>query len=102
MVSKVVTANRLSDGLAVWLGASGRWSERIDEAFVARHDDAVRSLEACAKQALGDNKVVEVNVVDVVEEGIHLRPARLRERIRADGPTIPYGRDARVTHRVAG
>lgn len=36
------------------------------------------------------NKVVDVNIVDVVEENGKLWPTRLRERIRAAGPTVHY------------
>jgi hypothetical protein len=88
MADKVLTANRLSDGISVWLDASGIWNEQLQAAFVARHKEAVDALEG--KQAFADNKVVDVNVVDVEEIDGVLRPLRMRERIRAAGPTIPY------------
>jgi len=84
-MKKVLTANRLTDGIAVWLDANGRWSERIETALVARHDDAVSGLEQAGKSAFNRNVIVDVALVDV-ESGIH--PLRLRERIRAAGPTI--------------
>lgn len=90
MTDKVLTANRLSDGISVWLDAAGNWNESLQEAFVARHKEAVDALEATGKQAFADNKVVDVNVVDVEEVDGVLRPLRMRERIRAAGPTIPY------------
>lgn len=90
MVDKVLTANRLSDGISVWLDASGNWSESLQDAFVARHAEAVAALEATGKIAFDDNKVVDVNVVDVEEADGVLRPLRMRERIRAEGPTIDY------------
>lgn len=90
MAEKVLTANRLADGISVWLDAAGNWNESLQEAFVARHKEAVDALEATGKQAFADNKVVDVNVVDVEEVNGVLRPLRMRERIRAEGPSIPY------------
>jgi len=90
MVDKVLTANRLSDGISVWLDAAGEWTVAVQDALVARHAEAVAALEAIGKQAYADNKVVDVNVVDVQEIDGMLRPLRLRERIRAEGPTIVY------------
>jgi hypothetical protein len=90
MVDKVLTANRLSDGIAVWLDAAGRWTENLQEALVARHAEAVSSLEAIGKRDFAENKVVDVNVIDVEETEGKLWPTRLRERIRAQGPTMDY------------
>ena len=90
MADKVLTANRLSDGISVWLDAAGTWNESLQVAFVARHKEAVEALEATGKQAFADNKVVDVNVVDVEEVDGVLRPLRMRERIRAEGPSIAY------------
>ncbi len=90
MAEKVLTANRLGDGIAVWLDANGQWTENLQEAFVARHSEAVEALEAAGRRAFASNLVLDVNVVDVEEHGGVLRPKRLRERIRALGPTIAY------------
>src|ERR1700761_3565016 len=90
MVDKVLTANRLTDGIAVWLNASGEWTTVLQEALVARHAEAVAALEAIGKQSYADNKVVDVNVIDVQETNGVLWPLRLRERIRAEGPTMEY------------
>jgi hypothetical protein len=43
--TKVLTANRLTDGIAVWLGASGEWTASLRDAFLARHEDAVAAIE---------------------------------------------------------
>ncbi|MDR6758220.1 hypothetical protein J2Y48_003519 [Mycoplana sp. BE70] len=90
MVQKVLTANRLADGISVWLDAAGNWNESLQAAFVARHKEAVEALETTGRQAFADNKVVDVNVVDVEDVDGALRPLRMRERIRAEGPSIPY------------
>lgn len=88
MVVKVLTANRLVDGEAVWLGADGGWHDRIDGALIARHPEAVEALEEAGKAASRSNLVVDVNVIDVEERGETFYPIRLRERIRVSGPTI--------------
>lgn len=90
MVDKVLTANRLSDGIAVWLDANGEWSEDLQSALVVRHAEAEASLEEIGKRDFSANKVVDVNIVDVAEADGRLWPTRLRERIRAAGPTIQY------------
>ncbi len=90
MVDKVLTANRLTDGIAVWLDASGIWVEDLQSALVARHAEALASLEEIGKRDFSENKVVDVNIIDVAEEDGQLWPTRLRERIRAAGPTIEY------------
>jgi hypothetical protein len=90
MTDKVLTANRLADGIAVWLDAGGAWNERLQDALVARHAEAVTSLEAIGKRDFSANLVVDVNIVEVEEVNGTLRPLRLRERIRAAGPTMDY------------
>jgi hypothetical protein len=49
-----------------------------------------RAIEAAGHKALADNRVVDVNVIEIEETESGPRPYRLRERIRADGPTIDY------------
>ena len=65
MVDKVLTANRLTDGIAVWLDANGAWVTSLQDALVARHAEAVAALEDIGKKAYADNKVVDVNLIDV-------------------------------------
>lgn len=52
MGDKVLTANRLTDGIAVWLDANGKWSTALQEALVARHAEAVAALEAIGKNPM--------------------------------------------------
>lgn len=90
MADKVLTANRLADGIAVWLNAGGQWTENLQEALIARHTEAASALEEIGKRDFSANLVVDVNVIDVEEENGVIRPVRLRERIRAAGPTMEY------------
>jgi hypothetical protein len=83
---KVLTANRLTDGEAVWFG-NGSWIESLGPAEVVGDKEGEARLEAIGKAASDNNEVVDVNLIDVelVDGGIV--PLRLRERIRAAGPT---------------
>ena len=87
-MNKVLTANRLADGIAVWLGANGQWLENIDNALIARHQEAADALSDAGKSAFNDNLVVDVDLIDFEEVEGDIYPVRLRERIRAAGPTI--------------
>ena len=42
---QVITANRLRDGLAVFMTHAGSWSDRIDDAVVALEPEAAAALE---------------------------------------------------------
>ena len=42
---QIVTANRLRDGIAVFLNRSGQWSEKIDEATLALEPEAAGALD---------------------------------------------------------
>ena len=84
---KVLTANRLSDGIAVWY-ADGGWAETVGHAYVAHDKTAEDRLEAIGAAAAANNEVLDVNVIDVtIVDGL-VEPVRLREKIRAAGPTI--------------
>ncbi len=87
-MNKVLTANRLTDGIAVWLASDGKWIERIDRALIARHAEAAETLEEIGKAAVFDNTVIDVAVIDVEEIDGRIVPLRMREKIRAAGPTI--------------
>lgn len=97
MTLKVLTANRLIDGEAVWFGSDQIWHETIDYAEVAHDAAAEERLEALGKQSVARNEVIDMDLVDVdLLEG-EIRPLRLRERIRAAGPTnrTDLGKQAR-------
>jgi predicted secreted protein len=90
MSLQILTANRLTDGVVVWYDKEGQWNEKISGSDVARTKDDAARLEAIGKQAFADNLVVDVNLIDIEEVDGRIRPLRLRERIRAEGPTIEY------------
>ena len=86
----VLTANRLTDGIAVWYDRDSKWNEWIGRSIVANTKEEAERLEAVGKKSYADNEVLDVNLVAVEEIEGQIRPLRLRERIRAEGPTIEY------------
>ncbi len=80
----VVTGNRLLDGIVVYLADGGLWVEDIQQAAVLETKEA-----ADASLPGAGEDIVSLDVIPVErDEQAGLRPARLRERIRAAGPTI--------------
>lgn len=85
---KILAANRLIDGGAVWLGEDGLWVDDIRQAHIARDREAELRLLEIACLAVQRNEVVDAECVDIEIVGDVVRPLRLRERIRATGPSI--------------
>ncbi|WP_309085971.1 DUF2849 domain-containing protein [Chelativorans sp.] len=85
---KLLAANRLIDGVAVWLGQGGRWVEDIAEAEIVRDKEGEARLEQAGREAVAKNQVLDVELIDVEIVDGAVRPLRLRERIRAAGPSI--------------
>ncbi|MFG1463092.1 DUF2849 domain-containing protein [Xanthobacter sp. DSM 24535] len=84
----VITANRLSDGVSVWLTPTHEWSQAIADAAVATTSEQALVLLTAAN---GDeNRAVGAYAASATlgPDGT-AAPANLRERIRVYGPTIP-------------
>lgn len=86
--TQIVTGNRVTDGVVVYLDRAGGWTERLNEARVAEGAEELEAALALGKQAEADRLVVEAYPIDVAREPEGLRPLRLREDIRAKGPTV--------------
>jgi hypothetical protein len=84
---KILTGNRLTDGVAVWYAADGHWAERIERARTVADKADEAELEAIGRAAAAANIVVDLDLVDVELKDGRIVPLRLRERIRAAGPT---------------
>jgi hypothetical protein len=86
---KVLTANGLKDGEALFYSAKG-WDREFQRAEVAENAEAESRLATIGAMAYANNEVVDVNLIDVTRKDNKLHALRLRERIRAEGPTIEY------------
>jgi hypothetical protein len=84
----VLTANRLDDGIVVFLDFEGAWNESLAEALVARDPGEARALEDRGAYDAAHNLVVEPYLVEVREDAGRLTPIRVRERVRVSGPSI--------------
>lgn len=85
---QVVTGNRLIDGIVVYLDPAGGWTERLDEARVVEGADDLEAAVAAGKDAERARVVVEAYPIDVARGPDGLRALRIREKIRAEGPTV--------------
>jgi hypothetical protein len=82
-VPSVVTANRLRDGIVVYLASDGIWTEEIGRARIAETEDELAALEGRAAEDVKARKVVAVYPMDVALHDGTVDPLSVRERIRA-------------------
>jgi Protein of unknown function (DUF2849) len=91
---KIITANRLDDGAVVFLSAQG-WVTDIARSAVLSAPDAIEAGFFAAARSANEQVIVDVNAIDVdLDAERRPVPVRLRERIRAFGPTVQYGEAA--------
>lgn len=88
---KVITANRLIDGLVIFIGSGHKWVENIAEAEVFEDGPELDIALAVGAEDVKARKLVDPYSVDVTIEDGKPVPSRLRELIRARGPTVDYG-----------
>ena len=84
---QVASANRLGDGVVVFLDDAGQWTPRLDRAALARDK---RAAEILLERARAETfNVIDPFLVAVVEEDDGtIEPLSLREKIRASGLTF--------------
>lgn len=87
---KVISANRLADGIVVYAGRDGSWFERLSQANIFASKAEAEAGLLLAQDDAKRNLVVEPVVVEVAEDASGLRAVTLREAIRARGPTIDF------------
>lgn len=83
----LISANRLHDGIAVWLDAQHQWVEALRDACAFIPAQVDRAM-AAANASVAANRVVgpALRVAEVVD-GVPV-PADFRERLRARGPSV--------------
>ena len=79
---KILTGNELKSGAVVWWDGSG-WSLDVNHAV-----DAGDAAEAILARESAAQRVNAGYVIDGVSDGGAVRPAHIKERIRALGPTV--------------
>lgn len=88
MTQQVITANRLNDGLVVFLAEDGSWVDSISDGHVLESEQDLKARLTMANAAEQAQIVVGPYEIEVTEaEDGDIRPVRYRERIRAYGPS---------------
>lgn len=82
---RIVTANRLSDGRVVYLGAEGRAASSLAEATVFVGETAAETALAVA---VANPQVFVGPYLVEVDAHAFIGRDRLKESIRAGGPTV--------------
>ena len=87
---KLLTANRLADGVTLWFDGTG-WAE--DAALAARLAD--EPADALLRQwQARETEVVAPYLIPLTEQGSPVQREHVREFVRANGPTIGQTADA--------
>jgi Protein of unknown function (DUF2849) len=83
----VATANDLRTGAVVYRARDGSWQRDISRAEIAEDKDTAANLQQRAEIDLAV-RVADLALIPIIRDGAFVRPAALREIIRATGPTI--------------
>jgi hypothetical protein len=85
---EILTGNELMSGATVYLDRDGNWVEELQKArvFLPEESEARDAAIAATKKTLRINSL-EIETVALRDGTIY--PDRIRERIRAEGPTAP-------------
>lgn len=85
---EILTGNELISGGTVYLDAEGRWVEDLQAARLFGEDEA-EARDAALAASKGTGRIVGADIENVELVEGRIVPRRLRERIRAAGPTAP-------------
>lgn len=88
MSTEIITANELNSGATVYLAASGEWVKDIHRARVFAEAEAAER-DALAEKARADHRLIGVEIEKAETADGKVIAQRLREQIRAAGPTSP-------------
>ena len=85
---EILTGNELMSGATVYLAKTGEWVEDLQGARLFAKEEAAARDEAIA----ATKKTLRINSLEIetvqLKDGV-IYPDRIRERIRAEGPTAP-------------
>ncbi len=88
MKGEIITGNELASGATIYLTESGEWVQDIDRARVFAKEEAALRDEWLAK-ARANHRILSLEIEVAERDGDKVIAERLRERIRAEGPTAP-------------
>jgi Protein of unknown function (DUF2849) len=85
---QMIIANRLTDGVVVFLDPRDNWDPSIGGGAVIEGDTEAQRLFAVAKRHEAECRVIDPTLIEVEIANGQPRPTAIREAIRAFGPTI--------------
>jgi hypothetical protein len=85
---EMITANRLDDGRVVYLDAQGGWTADFRRGLVLEDAAARKTALEQGEASARANVAVDPYSIELEMRAGHLAPRTLRERIRAEGPTV--------------
>ena len=85
---EILTGNELTSGATVYLDGAGNWIEDLQCARLFSKDEKAELDGALAATKAG-GRVISLEIEEVEQVDGVIVPKRLRERIRAAGPTAP-------------
>lgn len=98
---EIITANSLKHGLVVFQTSDG-WSLNVGRATILESKEQVAAALEHAKADAARNVVVDPYPIQVTQTAEGIVPTKLRERIRAEGPTTGNSKTTAPTpHDVA-
>lgn len=87
---EIMTGNELLSGATVYLDSDGNWQMDVNKARLFGAEDA-QARDGLLKAAAATGRIVSLELEKVQQVNGKIIADRLRERIRAEGPTAPYG-----------
>jgi hypothetical protein len=87
-LAHAVTANRLRDGAVVYRIQAGGWTTDFTALAQLATAAEAEAIATAAGAVNGPDAVVGAYPITVEVDGATPRPTSLRERIRAEGPTV--------------
>ena len=84
----MIIANRLTDGLVIYMGAHGEWVDSVHQGAVFEDETEAEERLTIAQRAVQDCIVVDPYLIEIDIEDGERRPVGARETIRAFGPSV--------------
>jgi hypothetical protein len=85
---QMIIANRLRDGVVVFLAPDESWVPAIAAGTVIDNEADAAKHMTVAKRHEGECQVIDPQLIDVEVKDGQWRPTAIREAIRAFGPTV--------------
>ena len=95
---EILTGNELTSGGTVYLDTANNWVEDLQTARIFSKEE-VAERDAAIAATKGTGRIVGVEIEEVTLELGVITPRRLRERIRAAGPTAPLSLNGEIYDR---